>query len=218
MSDLKEELMRIAADGADKARPLTVAEIIRRGNRRRARAIGQRSIGGLSVLGVSAAVILGGAVHPLHGPAGHRASLPGMPPTALTETTTTTVGTLTVRVIYLPEPAGKDRLLAIFIAGTSKESLRTAIAHVALGPIVPPVATNECVRNASKVVTSNFTIRSFHNHHRFDQSLPLHFNLGHGGTNVACDNEALVVLVSVVRGVGSIGLFRIGLLLNATSI
>jgi hypothetical protein len=59
MSDLTSELQQMAADAARQARPLAAADVIRRGDRRHRRSITRLSLGGLSVTGAIAAVIVG---------------------------------------------------------------------------------------------------------------------------------------------------------------
>jgi hypothetical protein len=59
MSDLTSELQQMAADAARQARPLAAADVIRRGDRWHRRSITRLSLGGLSVTGAIAAVIVG---------------------------------------------------------------------------------------------------------------------------------------------------------------
>src|SRR5580700_1427651 len=59
MSDLTSELQQMADDAARVARPLAAADVIRRGDRRHRRSITRLSLGGLSVTGAIAAVIVG---------------------------------------------------------------------------------------------------------------------------------------------------------------
>jgi hypothetical protein len=59
MHDLTGELQQMADDAARQARPLAVADIIRRGDRRHRRSITRLSLGGLSATGAIAAVIVG---------------------------------------------------------------------------------------------------------------------------------------------------------------
>jgi hypothetical protein len=58
MSDLTSELQQMADDAARQARPLAAADVIRRGDRRHRRST-RLSLGGLSVTGAIAAVIVG---------------------------------------------------------------------------------------------------------------------------------------------------------------
>jgi len=127
MSDLTDELLHMAADGADRARPLAVAEVMRRGNRRRARAIGQRSLTGLSVLGVGAAVVATGVLHPAHGPAGNAAAGTSAHGTTVTETTQSSAGTLTVKVTYRDAARDKIKPLSISFAGKSKVTRHASV-------------------------------------------------------------------------------------------
>jgi hypothetical protein len=73
MVDLTSELQQMADDAARQARPLAVAEVISRGDRRHRRSIMRLSLGGLSATGVVAAVIIG-VIALL--PASHQASHP----------------------------------------------------------------------------------------------------------------------------------------------
>lgn len=136
MSDLIDELLHMAADGAGKARPLAVAEVIRRGNRRRARTIGQRSLGGLSVLGIGAAVVMTGVLHPVHGAAGNPASSSANTATTLTETAQSSAGRLNVQVEYRDAAHGKIQPLSITIAGKVKAAKKRAGISIAFGPVV----------------------------------------------------------------------------------
>jgi hypothetical protein len=106
MGDLTSELRRMADDGARQARPLAAGDIIRHGDRRRQRAVMWRSLGGLSVAGVAAAVALAVAA-----PAGHRAA-PG-PSFQLAAWTVVkgADGTVSVTIRELRDPAGLQRRL-----------------------------------------------------------------------------------------------------------
>jgi hypothetical protein len=127
VSNLNDELRQIAADGAAKARPLSVADVIRRGNRRRARMIGQRSLSGLAVVGVGAAVIMTGVLHqarnPADSPTGHPASSAAHGVTAVAKTTTSSAGSITVGVKYRDEPRHRIKLLSITFAGKAKSAI-----------------------------------------------------------------------------------------------
>ncbi|HUD38165.1 MAG TPA: hypothetical protein VMR14_14785 [Streptosporangiaceae bacterium] len=68
MPDLTDKLQQVADDVASAARPIAVADVIRLGERRRHRVVAQRSLGGLAVAGIGAAVIFAGVP---------RAPLPG---------------------------------------------------------------------------------------------------------------------------------------------
>lgn len=136
MSDLTDELLHMAADGANQARPLPVADVIRRGKRRRARAIGQRSLSGLSVLGIGAAVVMTGVLHPVHGAAGHPASSSANTGTTLTETTRSSAGTMNVQIKYRDEARGEIQPLSIIFAGKSKAVKKHGFITVAFGPVV----------------------------------------------------------------------------------
>jgi hypothetical protein len=61
VSELTNELRQLCDDASRHARPAAIAEVIKRGDRRRYRTIAGRSIGGLSVAGLGAAVVFTGA-------------------------------------------------------------------------------------------------------------------------------------------------------------
>lgn len=67
MSELGDELHRLADQGAEQARPLPAAEIIRRGDQRRRRRMVSGMVAGLAVAGV----IAGGGSRAPDRPAGH---------------------------------------------------------------------------------------------------------------------------------------------------
>lgn len=77
MPDLTDELQWMADDAARQARPLTVADVIRRGDRRHRRSLALQSLGVLSVAGVVTAAIVAAAVLL---PASHRPAPPGPRP------------------------------------------------------------------------------------------------------------------------------------------
>jgi hypothetical protein len=60
MSELGDELHRLADQGAEQARPLPAAEIIRRGDRRRRRRMVGGTVAGLAVAGAITGGILSG--------------------------------------------------------------------------------------------------------------------------------------------------------------
>lgn len=153
MSDLTGELLRMAAEGADRARPLAVADVMRRGNRRRARAIGQRSLGGLSVLGVGLAVVMAGALYPGHGSSSRPASGGATGGITLTETTRSPAGTMTVQVRYRDEARDKIKPLSITFAGKSEAVKEHAFAVVRFGPVVPsgPTQNPGCAPSRSSL-------------------------------------------------------------------
>src|SRR5258708_40306767 len=103
----------MADDAACQARPLAAADVIRRGDRRRRPAIAQRALGGLSIAGIAAAVILTGAASGAPAPPAAAASGTTPGATTVTETTSSPAGDLTIAVKYQPEPHGKLRLLSV---------------------------------------------------------------------------------------------------------
>ena len=193
MSNLNEELQRMATDGANRATPLAITEVMRRGSRRRARTIGQRSIGGLSVLSISAAVIVGGAFHPLHGVPSHPASGTARV-TTLTETSKTSDGTLTVQVKYRKEPQDNVKVLGVTYTGTTTAISRSVHVVVAFAPPSQSQPAASCRFN---VLFIQFP--RVHENHNFSGSLNNYF--GRPGTQkVTCSQEKL--WVSVLRAFG----------------
>jgi hypothetical protein len=132
MSDLTTELRRMAEDAARQARPAAVADVIRRGQRRRKRTIAQQSLGGLSAVGIGAAVIftVGGAP-----------AVPAASPTlaagssiTLKQTTSSSAGTMTIQVKYQPQAHGRIKLLSVGFSGHAKEAARHPAFIVKLTP------------------------------------------------------------------------------------
>ena len=108
MVDLTSELQQVADDAARQARPLAVAEVIRRGDQRRRRSITRLSLGGLSATGVVAAAITG-TIALL--PASHQPS-----PSVHAQLAAWTVvkqadGTVLVKIREFRDPAGLQRKL-----------------------------------------------------------------------------------------------------------
>ena len=122
MSDLTDELRHLAADAAAHARPIAVTEVIRRGNHRRTRAIAQRSIGGLSAVGLGAAVLFTGVTH-------HPASNPAAAGAAANSETVAVTqssagGQISLRVKYRILPTKKIKILSVTYSGDSKAVLK----------------------------------------------------------------------------------------------
>ncbi|HEY6311872.1 MAG TPA: hypothetical protein VIY52_13850 [Streptosporangiaceae bacterium] len=108
MVDLTSELQQVADDAARQARPLAVAEVIRRGDRRRRRSITRLSLGGLSATGVVAAVIVG-VIALL--PASHQPSPPVHAQLAAWTVVKQADGTVLVKIREFRDPAGLQREL-----------------------------------------------------------------------------------------------------------
>lgn len=197
MSDLNEELKHMAADGANRATPLAIAEVVRKGNRRRARTIGQRSIGGLSMLGISAAVIVGGAAHPFHGGADHPSgTAAGV--TTLTETSATSAGTMTAEVKYRNGPPGKVKLLGVTFTGTTTASIRKADVFVEFGPIVQRGLGRPAAGCRSGQIDGLIRELRLHKGHSFTGSLRINFDLPPvKGIGIACGGDLMTVSVVV---------------------
>lgn len=130
MSDLTDELQRMADDSAYRARPLPMVDVIRRGDRRRRRAIAQQSLGGLSVAGIAAAVIFAGAAAAPVAPAAAGATGGN----TLTATTSSPTGDMTVQVKYRYEPRGKIKLLSVTYFGDSKVAAKKPSLIFVFGP------------------------------------------------------------------------------------
>jgi hypothetical protein len=107
MSDLTGELQRMAVGAADRARPLAADEIIRQGDRMLRRSITRIIVGGLSVAGIIAAVVL--AVTALLHP-GHATPHRGIQLAAWTVVKKAD-GTVLVTIRELRDPAGLQRKL-----------------------------------------------------------------------------------------------------------
>ncbi|HEY3902602.1 MAG TPA: hypothetical protein VGM14_01680 [Streptosporangiaceae bacterium] len=122
MSDLTDEMRQLAAGAAAHARPMAVTEVIRRGNHRRTRAIAQRSIGGLSAVGLGAAVLFTGVTHhPGSDPAASGAAA-GSETVSVTQSSAG--GQLSLRVKYRILPTKKVKVLSVAFSGDSKAVLK----------------------------------------------------------------------------------------------
>jgi hypothetical protein len=172
-----------------------------RGSRRRARTIGQRSIGGLSVLSVSAAVIVGGAFHPLHGAARHPASGRAAGVTTLTETSKTSDGTLTVQVKYRNEPHGNVKVLGLTISGTPTFSLRRAFIHNFFGPAVPNAPGLPVTKCGHFGGVGSGVLVALHKGRKFTDSERIGFDVGIGH-NLLCDNSLVTASVTAAPAMG----------------
>jgi len=132
VSDLTDEMRQLAADAATHARPMAVTEVIRRGNRRRTRTVAQRSIGGLSAVGLGAAVLFTGVTHHLGSNPAASGSVPGG--NTVTVTSTSAAGSLTMAVKYLYRPAGRIKLVSVTYSGDSKKVKKNPILIITFGP------------------------------------------------------------------------------------
>lgn len=108
MPDLTAELQRMADDAACRGRPLAADEVIRQGDRRRRRSIMRRSLGGLSVAGLVAAVVL--AVTALAPASRHASHHPRVQLAAWTVARLPN-GEIRVRISKLRDPAALQRKL-----------------------------------------------------------------------------------------------------------
>jgi len=80
MSDLGDELQRIASEAAQEARPLPVAQVMRLGGRRRRRRVARDALAAVAVAGAIVAGVLynsSAGIHPEH----QRPASPVAPPT-----------------------------------------------------------------------------------------------------------------------------------------
>ncbi len=137
MSDLNSQLRQVADAAASQARPIAAAEVIRRGNRRRQRVITQRSLGGLSAVGIGAAVVLTGAASNPSAPAASSASAAhGI---TVTEKTTSALGKLSITLKYADERHAKVNITSLAYSAHSKAAIR----HPALLLTLRPTATSK---------------------------------------------------------------------------
>ncbi len=107
------------ADAAgSQARPLAVTDVIRRGNRHRARGIAQRSLGGLSVAGIgTAAILTGAAAHHQAVPAAASGTSAGV--VTMTERIDSAAGHMTLVVKFRREPHGMLKPISATCSGRS---------------------------------------------------------------------------------------------------
>jgi hypothetical protein len=153
MPDITEELRRMTEDSAYRARPVAVAEVIRRGNRRRSRSIVQRSIGGLSVAGVSAALIFTGTASGQGGTAAASGAAPTG--TTLTQTVTSPAGSMTIDVKYQAAGKGKLKLDSLAFSGNAKTRARHAVVILRVGPSLPPAVGPRKIRGNVVIFSIN---------------------------------------------------------------
>jgi hypothetical protein len=131
MSDLTSELRRMAEDAARQARPAAVADIIRRGERRRKRTIAQKSLGGLSAAGVAAAVIFIGSAGGAPPAPAASAARGG---TTLMQTTSSPAGHMKIQVKYRAQAHGRIELLSLTFSGDARKAARTPVFIVKFTP------------------------------------------------------------------------------------
>jgi hypothetical protein len=168
VSDLNGELLHMVAAGADQARPLTVAEVIRRGNRRRARTIGQRSLGGLSVLSVGVAIVMTGAAH---GPAGSPAASTSSSILTLTGTSSSPAGTMTVTVKYRDEPRNKIEVLSVSYSAHTRALIKHGGVLVGFGPSFPSLDGRSRRSGSQRVLLFGVLTPAGSGSHNFSGSL-----------------------------------------------
>ncbi|HET7015417.1 MAG TPA: hypothetical protein VFI65_15980 [Streptosporangiaceae bacterium] len=132
MFDLNDEMRHMAADAAHNARPMAVTEVIRLGNRRRTRTIAQRSIGGLSAVGLGAAVLFTGGTHHLgSNPAASSAIKGG---NTLSVSSTSALGDISMRVKYSDLPTGKVKIVSVTYSGDIKKPSKHGFVELEFGP------------------------------------------------------------------------------------
>ncbi len=138
MADLTNELRQLADSAAHQARPLPATEILRRADRRRRSAIAQRAAGGLSVLGLIAALIVTtGTTSSLAGSGGRAApAASGSAKNAIsmTETVTAAAGTMTTQTRYALGTRGQVKLISVTFSGHSKHAVKNAFVVFYFGP------------------------------------------------------------------------------------
>jgi hypothetical protein len=168
MSDLTDEMRQLASDGATYARPLAAAEVIRRGNRRHTRTIAQRSIGGLSAVGLGAAVLFTGVTHhPASNPAASGAAAAGRTVT-VTVTTSSAAGTISMQIKYRNLPTKKIKVESLTYSGDSKRTVKNATLIFAFGPGLNP-------GNPSPLPILFFLSLPPNHGHHFSGSIPAKF-------------------------------------------
>jgi hypothetical protein len=132
MSDLNSQLRQAADEAAGQARPMAVADVISRGNRRRQRVIAQRSLSGLSAVGIGAAFIFTGgassAPAPEAGSAGHVITV--------TETTSSAAGKMSVVIKYADRPHGRISISSLAFSAHSNTVIKHAFLEITLTPSV----------------------------------------------------------------------------------
>ncbi len=111
---------------------MAITEIIRRGNQRRTRAIAQRSIGGLSAVGLGAAVLFTGITHHPHVNSATSSAASGAH--TVTVSSTSATGGITMTVKYDYRPAGRIRLESVAFSGDSKAVTKHSEVLISFGP------------------------------------------------------------------------------------
>ena len=204
MSELTGELRRVADEAARQARPLPAADVIRRGDRRRRRAIVQRSLGGLSVAGIAAVVIFTGAAS--GAPAAPAASGAARSATTVTETTSSATGTMTIEIKYLNPRRGKITPLSVTYSGTSKAAVKRPAVVFVLGPAPAPWrhpanlgTTGQTAANRRPRIFAFVVSLRPNGLHEFSGSLPMRdIRAINRGGGLAGNDTALVTLASKI--------------------
>jgi hypothetical protein len=134
--DLSDQLRAVADEGARQARPQAVADVIRRGNRYRQRTIAQRSLGGLSVLGLGAAMIMTGAAG--HHPAPAAASGKSSSLATVTSQATTSAAKISIDLKYRHLAKSKDEFVSLSFSAHSDLAIKNpAFVVQIINPVKP---------------------------------------------------------------------------------
>jgi hypothetical protein len=139
MSELGTELRRVAMEAGGRAWPVPVADVIRRGQQRRRRAMARRLAGGVSVAGLAGVMIVTGVAG--GAPAGPAASGTAHGVLTVTQTASSAAGTMTVQVKYRNPRRARIMPLSVTFSGTSAVAVRRPAVVVVFGqpmPTLPP--------------------------------------------------------------------------------
>ena len=206
MSDLTDELRQLAAEATAHARPMAIADVIRRGNRRRTRTIAQRSIGGLSAVGLGAAVLFTGATHHL---GSNPAASPGASSAgaaAVSVTQLSAPGRVTLKVTYRVLPTEKFKLVSVAWSGDFKKMPKNPHIRFVFGPGLDP---------ARPSVSTGFTAPLHPSSpHNFGGSLGARLISSINKEGVLGKNGSVIVQVGTIHEVSLVGTDR----LTATAI
>ncbi len=135
MPDLSDELRRLAADGAAKARPLPAADVLRQGDRRRRLTVVQLSAGGIALAGlVTTGILVVGSASPAgQGGPGPASGLPS-DSFVRSGSVTSKAGTMLLKVRYRRATRGKLDVLSVTVSGHCAKVVRDPFVQVTFGP------------------------------------------------------------------------------------
>jgi hypothetical protein len=170
MPDLASELRRITEDADAPTRALPVAEVIRRGNRRRSRAIGGAAAAACLTVTIGGAVVLTGGAQVAQRPSQpvHAADVG-----TLTSTATGPDGRMTIWARYVPAAGGQVTVEAVRASFTYKHGyanpyFKFAFRNPRTGKIDQNLASPLDQRNdATSLVTGWITLSDAAGSHTF---------------------------------------------------